>query len=83
MDVHAKSTAWCLMDQQDEVLHEGKTATSATALTALVQQLGGTRKCSPARRSGPSRTSPAASGLAALRGSVSSIRPPLTQADGD
>jgi hypothetical protein len=40
MDVHAKSTVWCLVDQQGEVVREGTVATTATALTALVQQLG-------------------------------------------
>jgi transposase len=40
MDVHAKSTVWCLLDQQGEVLREGKVPTNATALTALVRELG-------------------------------------------
>ena len=40
MDVHAKSTVWCLVDAHGEVLREGKVATSAAALTALVQELG-------------------------------------------
>jgi transposase len=40
MDVHAESTVWCLVDQQGEVLREGKVATSTAALTALVQELG-------------------------------------------
>jgi transposase len=40
MDVHAKSTVWCLVDQQGAVLREGKAATNAAALTALVQELG-------------------------------------------
>ena len=40
MDVHAKSTVWCLVDQQGEVRREGKVATTAAALTALVQELG-------------------------------------------
>ena len=37
MDVHAKSTVWCLLDAQGEVRREGKVPTSATGLTALVQ----------------------------------------------
>jgi hypothetical protein len=40
MDVHAKSTVWCLLDPQGQVLHEGKVATSTPAVTALVQELG-------------------------------------------
>ena len=40
MDVHAKSTVWCLVDQQGEVRREGKVAMTAAALTALVQELG-------------------------------------------
>jgi transposase len=40
MDVHAKSTVWCLVDDHGEVLREGKVATTVAALTALVQELG-------------------------------------------
>jgi transposase len=40
MDVHAKSTVWCLLDEEGQVLREGKVATSAVALAALVQELG-------------------------------------------
>jgi transposase len=40
MDVHAKSTVWCLVDPQGEVLREGKVATTVAALTALVHELG-------------------------------------------
>ena len=40
MDVHAKSTVWCLLDAQGEVLREGHTPTTVTALTALVRELG-------------------------------------------
>ena len=40
MDVHAKSTVWCLLDRAGEVLREGKVLTSAAAITALVQELG-------------------------------------------
>jgi transposase len=40
MDVHAKSTVWCLVDQQGTVLREGRVATSPAALTALVHELG-------------------------------------------
>jgi hypothetical protein len=40
MDVHAKSTVWCLVDQQGEMVREGKVTTSAAALTALGQELG-------------------------------------------
>ena len=39
MDVHAKSTVWCLVDTHGEVLREGKVATTAAELTALVQEL--------------------------------------------
>ena len=40
MDVHAKSTVWCLVDEHGEVQREGNVATTAAALTALVQELG-------------------------------------------
>ena len=40
MDVHAKSTVWCLRDAQGEVRREGKVPTSAAGLTALVQEFG-------------------------------------------
>ena len=40
MDVHAKSTVWCLLDAQGEVRREGKVPTSAAGLAALVQELG-------------------------------------------
>jgi hypothetical protein len=39
MDVHGKSTVWCLVDEQGEVLREGRTSTTAPALTALVREL--------------------------------------------
>jgi transposase len=39
MDVHAKSTVWCLVDPDGEVRREGKVPTTAAALTALVQEL--------------------------------------------
>ena len=40
MDVHAKSTVWCLVDADGEVLREGKAPTTAAALTSLVEELG-------------------------------------------
>jgi transposase len=40
MDVHAKSTVWCLVNEVGEVVGEGRVATTAAALTALVQALG-------------------------------------------
>ena len=40
MDVHAKSTVWCLLDAQGEVVSEGRTPTTAPALAALVRELG-------------------------------------------
>ena len=40
MDVHAKSTVWCLVDAQGAVASEGRIATTAPALAALVRGLG-------------------------------------------
>jgi transposase len=40
MDVHAKSTVWCLVDEHGEVVSEGRTPTSAPALAVLVRELG-------------------------------------------
>jgi transposase len=40
MDVHAKSTVWCLLDADGTVLREGRVPTTAAALTALVTELG-------------------------------------------
>src|SRR2546422_2409752 len=40
MDVHAKSTVWCLLDAQGEVVSEGHTPTTAAALAARVRELG-------------------------------------------
>src|SRR3989475_3905255 len=40
MDVHGKSTVWCLVDTRGEVLREGRTPTTAPALAALVRELG-------------------------------------------
>jgi transposase len=39
MDVHAKSTVWCLLDAQGEVVSQGRVETSAPALGALVREL--------------------------------------------
>jgi transposase len=39
MDVHAKSTVWCLLDAQGEVVREDRTPTTAAALATLVRQL--------------------------------------------
>jgi transposase len=41
MDVHGQSTVWCLVDERGEVLREGRIPTTASALTALVQELRG------------------------------------------
>lgn len=42
MDVHAKSTVWCLLGEEGELLERGRVATSAPALTELVRALGPT-----------------------------------------
>ena len=39
MDVHGKSTVWCLVDERGEVWREGRTPTTTAALTALVREL--------------------------------------------
>jgi transposase len=44
MDVHAKSTVWCLLDAQGEVVSQGRVETSATALGALVRELSSTEE---------------------------------------
>ena len=41
MDVHAKSTVWCLVDAHGAVVSEGRIPTTAPTLTALVRELGG------------------------------------------
>src|SRR5262249_37559796 len=38
--VHAASTVWCLLEAQGDVVGEGRTATTAAALTALMRELG-------------------------------------------
>src|SRR5262245_10125958 len=43
-DVHAKSTVWCLLDAQGQVVSEGRVATSAPALRALVRELSSTEE---------------------------------------
>ena len=40
MDVHAKSTVWCLVDMPGAMMGEGRIATTAPALAALVRGLG-------------------------------------------
>src|SRR5262245_8076207 len=40
MDVHAAATVWCLPEAQGDVVGEGRTATTAVALTALMRELG-------------------------------------------
>ena len=40
MDVHAKSTVWCLLDEQGEVTREGRVSTTPPALGALLEELG-------------------------------------------
>ena len=39
MDVHVKSTVWCLLDAGGEVVEKGKGSTTAAELTSLVQRL--------------------------------------------
>jgi transposase len=39
MDLHAKSTVWCLLDAQGEVIDQGRVETSAPALGSLVREL--------------------------------------------
>lgn len=39
LDVHAKSTTWCLVDASGQVVREGTVETTTAALTALVQEL--------------------------------------------
>jgi hypothetical protein len=39
MDVHVKSTVWCLLDAAGEVVEKGKSPTTAAELTGLVQRL--------------------------------------------
>lgn len=39
MDVHAKSTVWCLVDERGEVVRESRIPTTAPALAALVREL--------------------------------------------
>ena len=39
MDVHGKSTVWCLVDERGEVVREGRIPTTAPALTALMREL--------------------------------------------
>src|SRR3989442_10485511 len=40
MDVHAKSTVWCLVDAHGAVVGEGRIPTTAPTLTALMRELG-------------------------------------------
>jgi transposase len=44
MDVHAKSTVWCLLNAQGEVVGQGRVETSATALGTLVRELSPTEE---------------------------------------
>jgi hypothetical protein len=39
MDVHSRSTAWCLLDARGETVREGKVETSAAHLAALAREL--------------------------------------------
>ena len=41
MDVHSKSTVWCLLDGGGEVVREGAVETTEPGLTALVKALVG------------------------------------------
>ncbi len=45
MDVHSRSTVWCLLDASGERVTEGKVETSATALAALVRELSAQEEC--------------------------------------
>ena len=40
MDVHSKSTVWCLLDAAGDVLDTGSVATTSVSLVALVEKLG-------------------------------------------
>jgi len=40
MDVHATSTVWCVLDERGEVAREGRVATAAATLEALMRELG-------------------------------------------
>jgi transposase len=40
MDVHSKSTVWCLLDASGEVLEEDSTPTTAAGFAALLERLG-------------------------------------------
>jgi transposase len=42
MDVHAKSTVWCLLEADGAIVSEGQTPTTAPALTAVARELGAT-----------------------------------------
>ncbi|HXS81576.1 MAG TPA: IS110 family transposase [Methylomirabilota bacterium] len=44
MDVHAKSTVWCLLNGQGEVLERGRVATSTAALMELTHELTATEE---------------------------------------
>jgi transposase len=39
MDVHAKSTVWCLLDAEGAIVSEGQPPTTASALTAVAREL--------------------------------------------
>lgn len=39
MDVHVKATVWCLLDESEEVIEQGKSASSAAGLAELVRRL--------------------------------------------
>lgn len=40
MDVHSKSTVWCLLDGDGAIVSEGQTPTTTPALMAMVHELG-------------------------------------------
>jgi hypothetical protein len=52
MDVHVKSTVWCLLDVAGEVVEKGKSLTTAAELTGLVQRLAKTNHSSQRRSAG-------------------------------
>jgi len=39
MDVHSKSTVWCMLDASGEVIREGVVETTEPGLAALVKEL--------------------------------------------
>jgi hypothetical protein len=44
IDVHVKTSVWCLLDEAGQIAGQGKVATTAPALTALLKPLTGLRR---------------------------------------